>query len=506
MEDNIAINPEICLCSCSDVSDVSLDLRFDANAWGIPEAAINSLDDDFDSLCRRYSPLLVTKTRDTSSYGKAYISGLLRNEKSQRTFKGIANTTGVPEQNLHHFMSNSPWQTTPVISQILKDIVTLCLDDPIEECALILDESGDQKASNKTIGASRQYLGRLGKVDLCQMGVYLAYSSPSVTQLISGELFLPEKWFTHDYEQQRKLLKLPDERTFQTKSQLGLLQIRRLKENGTLPFSFVACDASYGKEPDFLAGLRKLDLVYMADIPVNRRVYRKKPQMGIPNRKSNKGRQPTRRRSLDVPLQRVDKIARALPDENWNRLRIRHTERGYLDADFAALRVCTQTDGEPEIEQWLVLRRELSGRKRLSAALCNAPPETSLVRLARMKCARFWVEHSIQNSKSEIGMDELCAQNYPAWQHHLTLTLLALYFIEEVRNKWQQQYPIDPNLLHSFSVEVLPRLSVSNIRTLLRARFPLIPDTVEQAQRKVVERLVNRTSSRRSYLKKQRPP
>lgn len=503
MEENITIIPENCLCPRVDVP---LDVRFSASAWGIPEAAVNSLEDDFEVLCRRYTPLLVTKTRDTSSYGQAYISGLLRNEKGTRTFKGIANTTGVAEQNIHHFMSNSPWQSAPVMSQIHHDIATLCIDDPIEECALILDESGDQKASNKTIGASRQYIGRLGKVDLCQMGVYLAYSSPSVTQLVEGELYLPEKWFTDDYEVKRQLLRLPEERTFQTKSQLGLLQIRRVQENGTLRFSFVSCDGSYGKEPDFLAELRELDLVYMADIPVNRRVYRKKPQMGIPARKSNRGRQPSCRRSLDVPLQRVDKIARALPNQDWNRLQIRHTDRGYLMADFAALRVWTQREGEPEIEQWLVLRRELTGRKRLSAALCNAGPETSLLRLARMKCTRFWVEHSIQNSKSEIGMDELCAQNYPAWQHHLTLTLLALYFVEEVRNQWQRKYPADPLLLNSFSVEVLPRLSVANIRTLLRARFPLIPDTVEEAQRKVVDRLVNRTRCRRSYLRKQIPP
>ena len=101
-------------------------------------------------------------------------------------------------------------------------------------------------------------------------------------------------------------------------------------------------------------------------------------------------------------------------------------------------------------------------------------------------------------------MDELCAQNYCAWQHHLALSLLALYFIEELRNKWQREHPVDPLLLQCFEVEVLPRLSVRNIRTLLRARFPLNPDTVQEAQRKVVEHLVNRTRSRRSYLKNQR--
>ena len=130
----------------------------------------------------------------------------------------------------------------------------------------------------------------------------------------------------------------------------------------------------------------------MADIPVNRRVYRTKPIMGIPAPKSGRGRPPSRCRSLDVPLERIDKIAQTLPSEAWRRLKIRHTERGYLIADFAALRVWTQISGEPEIEQWLVLRRELTGRKGLSVALCNAPADTSLERLATMKCTRYWVE------------------------------------------------------------------------------------------------------------------
>jgi SRSO17 transposase len=130
-----------------------------------------------------------------SDRSETYISGLLRNPYKQRTFTGIAESTGVSEQNLHHFMSNSPWQAQPVIDQIQRDIATLCQDDPIESCALILDESGDKKASQRTLGVSRQYLGRLGKVDLCQMGVYLAYTTPTVTQLVEGELYLPAEWF-----------------------------------------------------------------------------------------------------------------------------------------------------------------------------------------------------------------------------------------------------------------------------------------------------------------------
>ena len=80
METNIRISQESSLCSL----DVPLDVRFDANAWGIPETAVTDLDEDFEMLVSRYQGLFATKTRDTSFYGQAYISGLLRNEKTQR--------------------------------------------------------------------------------------------------------------------------------------------------------------------------------------------------------------------------------------------------------------------------------------------------------------------------------------------------------------------------------------------------------------------------------------
>jgi SRSO17 transposase len=486
-------------------SDDSLDMRFDPNAWGVPEAAVTDLEADFEQLCTRYQPLFTTQTRDTSVYGQVYISGLLRNPHKQRTFTGIAESTGVSEQNLHHFMSNSPWHAQPVIDHLQSDIAALCQDDPIAKCALILDESGDKKASQHTLGVSRQYLGRLGKVDLCQMGVYLAYTTPTVTQLVEGELYLPAEWFTQPFEDKRRQLKLDENRVFKTKAELGLQMIRRVRDNGTLRFSYVACDDFYGRQPSFLFELLSLGVVYIADVPVNTRVYPNLPTMGVKKRNGSRGRRPSLRRSLDVKLQSLSQIAKQLPDDVWQRLKIRNTERGDLIADFAALRIWTQQASQPQVEQWVVFRRDLSGQNRLSAALCNAPKETPLSRLAEMKCTRFWVEHSIENAKSEIGLDELCAQNYQAWQHHLVLSLLALYFIEEVRQKWQRQYPANPQLKQQFEVQVLPRLSVANIRTLLRARFPLPLDTVQSAQQKVVKHLVNRTRSRRSHLKTKSP-
>jgi SRSO17 transposase len=198
------------------------------------------------------------------------------------------------------------------------------------------------------------------------------------------------------FEDKRCQLKLDENRVFKTKAELGLQMIRRVKDNGALRFSFVACDDFYGRQPSFLEKLLSLGVVYIADVPVNTRVYPNLPTMGVKKRNGSRGRCPSLKRSLDVQLQSLSQIAKQLPDDVWQRLKIRHTERGDLIADFAALRVWTQQSGQPKIEQWVVFRRDLSGR--LSAALCNAPKETPLYRLAEMKCTRFWVEHSPDRS------------------------------------------------------------------------------------------------------------
>jgi SRSO17 transposase len=175
----------------------------------------------------------------------------------------------------------------------------------------------------------------LGKVDLLKMGVYLAYTTPTVTQLVEGELYLPAEWFTQSFEEKRCQLKLDENRVFQTKAELGLQMIRRVKENGTLRFSFVAFDDFYGRQPSFLFELLSLGVVYIADVPVNTRVYQNLPTMGVPKRNGSRGRHPSLRRSLDVKLQSLSQIAKQLPDDVWQRLKIRHTERGDLVADFA---------------------------------------------------------------------------------------------------------------------------------------------------------------------------
>ena len=413
-----------------------------------------------------------------------------------RNFANIGHNTGVAEQNMHHFMSNSPWSAQGVIQQVQEEIAAT--PGLGQGGVLILDESADAKAGEKSAGSGRQYNGRLGKVDMSQVGTFLAYANGSVWTWVDGELYLPKHWFAPEMAELRKKLRIPAEREFETKIELGWKMIQRAHANG-LPFEAICCDDLYGQSSDFRAEMSAAEFIYMADVPHNTQVYLKRPVVGVPEAQPGKhGRKPSRSRVLspDKPL-KVSDVAR-LEGTNWRRVLVRDTERGELNDEFAARRVWTIHEDEP-VQEWLVMRHESGGK--CTYSLSNVSPNTPLKRLAWLKCQRYFVERANQDAKSELGWDELEAQKYLAWMHHLALTILALWFITHTKIEWAEQYARDPSLLQQFEVDVLPALSTANVRALLRAVMPLPQLTPAEARAHVAKHLVNRTRSRKSRMK-----
>jgi predicted Co/Zn/Cd cation transporter (cation efflux family) len=150
--------------------------------------------------------------------------------------------------------------------------------------------------------------------------------------------------------------------------------------------------------------------------------------------------------------------------------------------------------------------RELPESQQVTYVLSNATPDTSLQTMAWRKSHRYFIERSNQDSKSGYGWDEFQAIKYRAWQHQLAFTILASWFIAETRLDWMTRYARDPALLEHYEVDVLPMLSVDNVRELLRAAMPLPQLTPQEAAELVVDHLVNRTRSRKSRLSRQRVP
>jgi SRSO17 transposase len=424
--------------------------------------------------------------------------------ESDRHFAGIGREIGGHDgQSLQHFMTNSPWSGERVYEQIQAEICEL--PQLAHGSMLLLDESADEKAGPDSAGSARQYNGRRGKVDVCQVAVVLSVANWKtgpwpIWSIVDGELFIPEAWFTPAYAPKRKKLQIPEEHRFATKLALGLQMIRRAKDRG-VPFEAVACDELYGRSADFRAHLAGDGLRYAADIPANLQVYLQKPKIGIPQKSAGqRGRHPQRLRVLNgIPADTPHRVARSKRTQ-WHFLRVRSNERGYLEAHFAAWRVWTWSEERPEPrEEWLVMRRESHGDH--TYTLSNAAPDTPLSQLVEPSCTRYFIERTIQDGKDECGWDEFQAQKYPAWQHHTALTACTLWFIAKTKLKYALECQRDPALIQQLEVEVLPALSTANVRELMKAVLPLPQLSPDQARHLVAKHLVNRSRSTASRLR-----
>jgi len=432
-----------------------------------------------------------TRTRDTSQYGLDYISGLIR-MKTKRNINNIARTVGVPEQNMQQFISDSPWLGYDLISVLQQDISTHPHFQ--EKSVLIIDESANEKAGKHSAGAGRQHNGRLGKVEMSQVGVFLSLSNNGYHNWIDGELYFPKKWFTDDYAASRKRIDMPEERTFATKLELALQMTQRAYENG-VSFCAVDFDTLYGRSGELRDAFNQEGFEYYADVPNNTKVYLEPPQIIYPFTKRGV---PSKNYEV-IGISYTVEAMQTHTEIKWEEITLRPNERGMLRAKFARFQVWTVRDDGSLRPEWLLIRQ---AKKKMTYSLSNAADDTSLFTMAQRKSQRYFIERSNQDAKSEFGWDEFQAIKYKAWEHHLALTIMANWFITETRLEWAQKYKRDPDLLEKYETDVLPALSVANVRELLRATMPLPQLSPQQAASLVIKHLDNRTRSRKSRLRK----
>lgn len=464
-----------------------------AQQWGIPRDEINALGQRLSDYYERYRAQLRTKTHDTSDYGLSYVSGLLRME-TKRNIANIGRSVGVAEQNMQHFMSHSPWSVPGVIQAVQAEVRGHA--EFQSGAVLVLDESADEKAGEYSAGARRQHNGRLGKVELSQVGVFAALVTPRVNTWIDDALYVPEWWFAAEQVELRRRVGLPATCTFKTKPALAWEIVQRLQA-ARVPFVAVAMDDLYGRNVELRQQLRQAGIEYYGDIPADTRVYLDKPQ--IEYRLTKRGKRAKRPHITGAQCYQVREFVDS-PRLEWATLTLRPNERGFLQARFGRCRVWVVHAGKCW-QEWLLIRQETSYT---TYVLSNAPTHTPLRTMAERKSHRYFIERSNQDEKGEFGWDEFQACKYRAWEHQLALTILASWFIAETRLDWMTRIQHDPALLAHYEVDVLPLLSISNVRELLRAAMPLPQLSTEEAADLVVKHLINRTCSRKSRLRKLR--
>ncbi len=409
----------------------------------------------------------------------------------KRNYARIAREGVVSEQNMQHFMSNSPWDADGAIQQVQEEVRE---HEAFAGAVLVLDESAEKKSGGKSAGAGRQYNGRLGKVEMSQVGVFATLATPKVSMWIDGELYIPGAWFEEENAELRKEVGIPSDRTFMTKPELAWEIVQRLRKR-EVPFVAVAMDDLYGRNQELRAGLQGAGIEYYAEVPFNTKVYLEKPQVVY----KKKGEGGEEKRSIQGDSYRAYELAKR-GCGSWQRLEVRSTERGKLIADFKRCRVWVLYGDEPR-QEWLLIRQDA---RRKTYVLSNAAVGTSLETMAWRQVHRYFVERDNENAKSEFGWDEFRAVKFQGWKHHLAMTILAFWFVTETKLDWMARIQQDPALLKKFQVDVLPFLSVANVRVLLSTAMQRPHLTVEEATYLVIQHLTNRARSRSSRLKKQR--
>ena len=143
---------------------------------------------------------------------------------------------------------------------------------------MLFRSSGFQKKGNDSVGVAKQYCGSIGKVENCQVGVFAGYASPKGYSLVDKRLFIPEKWFTEDYEIKRKKCRVPETLSFKTKPQLAVEMLQGIEGEKILPFKYVLADSLYGTSPEFIEAVEKCTgITYFVSIASDTRCWLKMP-------------------------------------------------------------------------------------------------------------------------------------------------------------------------------------------------------------------------------------
>jgi len=389
--------------------------------------------ESFTAFHRAFAPLFGRP--ETVDHSEQYLRGLLVQQTDRRNAENVSEAVeGVGPRALQRFLSEAPWPSARVIDR-LQAQVGRRLSEP--GGVFIIDGSEFPKQGQKSVGVTRQYCGRLGKVANCQAGVFLSYASDQGHTLMDGRLYLPREW-AEDRPRCGEA-GVPEGVTYQSKADLALASLRQARRAGHLTGRWVTADEDYGKVPTFRDALDAEGWWYVLEAPGTTPVFDRHAKSEVPAG-SGKGRRPSRPRLLEGEPgpQAVAALAEGLGTDDWRVLTVAEGAQGPRRHRFAAQRVWESREGLPGRACWLVMRRNLDGSEP-KYYLSNAPSDTPLAELARVGAMRWCIETDLQTAKGEAGLDEYEVRSWQGWHHHIVLAMLAVAFLLMLRLDWGEK-------------------------------------------------------------------
>jgi SRSO17 transposase len=320
--------------------------------------------------------------KEVQALVETYVTGLLSDTRKRNAEAMALEIGGGRVRALQRLLVSARWDEDAVVRERERDVAEIMGS---AEGIFVVDDTGFRKKGNRSCGVGRQYSGTLGKVENCQIGVFLGYAlSGTGHTLLDRKLYLQKDWFAPEMEELRTRAHMPDNVVFRTKHELALEMIEAAGEAG-VPHSWVNMDADYGKVPKFLDALDGLGERYAAQVPSSTQVWTEKPKTCIPHRQSGKGRPPTRVRLMKgAPKSTsVKAVAGGLPRKALQSAILREGEKGPIRVEVAHLRVWNKRGEIPGREEHLVIVRRFGQKPETKYILSNARAGVSRMEIAQ---------------------------------------------------------------------------------------------------------------------------
>ena len=328
---------------------------------------------------------------------------------------------------MQHFISDSKWDARAVMDHVAVSVSQLLPDRKLT--GLIIDESGFVKKGDKSVGVGRQYCGNVGKLANSQVAVLGCLSNGDFASIVDARLYLPQDWCEDSHRCDE--VKIPSEfRTFKAKAELAYdIVLTQLKLG--VKFDYVGGDGYYGNDAELTDKLNDLGCLYMLDIHSDQTIYLEQPQWFIPQKTGSRGRTPKLFKP-DKPSITVNQYCKTLGKEDWIEIKVRNTTKGKLLGKYHFIKVYVQNKTRGTFERRLLVIRKTLTKTGLEIkySFSNANLEQYTEKaIAYMQAQRFFIEHSIKESKSVLGMDQFQTRKWEAWHHQVALNILAASFL-----------------------------------------------------------------------------
>ena len=371
-----------------------------------------------------------------------YIKGLLFCPKGQANMERMEEEIDNSEYRAYqHFISNSNWDNFGLRKALSLDsskLLSAQKKQTAKPTGYIIDESAHLKKGKKSVGVSRQYAGVIGKVENSQVGVYCSLVNGSDATIINERIFLPEKWI-EDPERCAEAAIPKENQVFKTKPQLALDMLKEDIENG-VEFDWIGGDGLYGHNSELCEGIDELDKLFVLDVHKDETVYLEEPSFSVPERKSKKGRAPSKLKANTKAI-RLDSLMEKVSKENWIRVDVRDSTSGILRRDVYKQEVWSWNGKEEKArKRTVIITKTIAEVPVVKYSYSNGNiDEFTHQEYAYFVCQRYWVERTFDDAKNELGMSDYQVRKWKSWHNHHVMIMMASLFImkQKIENKVQ---------------------------------------------------------------------